>query len=255
MTPDGRHVRDAAPTLQDGHATSIGEIHDVLMGSIRRPARAMTLLTLVAALTAACDRSPTAADAVQADGLRLVLAAAALAEPGSVEIAFRDLAWRLATTVEPAPRLPVLDELFDLAMARVARDRGQAAADRLRQQHTLSTDNAWTAVAAGDDDLADLALAEARAVMVAHTVDALGETIAVAYVAILGLAIDNVSDRLERPGHSLHPRARRMLASARNLHGDAGIALLRADVPGALDVAAHGAGLINSLVATLDLSR
>ncbi|MGH7503021.1 MAG: hypothetical protein ACREL7_14945 [Longimicrobiales bacterium] len=202
-------------------------------------------------LGTACDRAPTGLDAVQADGLRSVIEAAEAAGPGSPEFILRELAWRLATAVEPTPHVPVLEELFDLALKRTTRERGQVAADRLRFEHRALTSDAWGAVAAGHADLANQGLVDARQFMAIRTAEQLGDDVATAYVAIIGLALDHVAARLDRIRPAMPSRARSMLASARNLHGDAAVALLNSDLAGAINVAAHAAGLLNALVSTL----
>lgn len=217
------------------------------MKRLPRTRLAPAVLVMLAGLQAACDRSPTALDSVQRDGLRRVVAAAETAGDGSVEASLRDMAWRLATTVEPTPRLPVLEELFERAAERL--DDGEAVA--LRHAHDQLTRDAWAAVDDGRSDDADGALTAARTFMAARTVELLGEPVAAAYVAILGLAIDHAAALMDANGGGLPGRARRILASARNLHGDAGTALLEGDYARAIDVAAHAAGLVNMLETTV----
>lgn len=202
---------------------------------------------LAVCLSGACDRSPTALDAIQEDGLRHVIESAANAGPGSVEVRFRDLAWGMATIVEPTPRLPVLEELFERALDRAALRPERFDADAVRDRHSEMSAMAWQAVEDGRRDEADGALSAARSYMAFQTVEVLGEPVAAAYVALVGLAIDHAAARLERAGGYVEPRALRVLGSARNLHGDAGVALSNADPTRALDIAGHAAGLLNTL--------
>jgi hypothetical protein len=207
-------------------------------------------ICLALGLGAGCDRSPTALDSTQRDGLRAVIEAAQSAGEGSVEASFRNVAWRLATTVEPTPRLPVLEELFERALERAARTDGEGAA-ALRREHDEMEASAWAAVAAGRRDDADGGLTAARTFMATQTVAVLGEPVAAAYIAILGLAVDRAAARMDLTGAPLPARTARMLASARNLHRDSGNALLRGDYVRAIDIAGHAAGLINTLQAAL----
>ena len=208
----------------------------------------LTAMALATGLSAGCDRSPTALDAVQRDGLRQVIEAADAAGANSVESDFRGLAWRLASTVEPTPRLPVLEELFDRAIERAALHPDQFNGEGMRSEHRQLAGDAWDAVAAGEQDEADGALAMARTFMASHAIEVLGEPVAAAYVALVGLAIDHAAARLSTIERT-PPRAFRMLASARNLHGDAGEALMSADYTRAVDIAGHAAGLLNALEA------
>jgi hypothetical protein len=214
----------------------------------RQKIRMLTATALAIGVSAGCDRSPTALDAVQRDGLRQVIEAAGAAGANSVESDFRGLAWRLAAIVEPTPRLPVLEELFDRAIERAALQPDRFNGESIRSEHRQLADQAWAAVAAGEQDEADGALTVARTFMASHAIEVLGEPVAAAYVALVGLAIDHAAARLSAVERT-PPRAFRMLASARNLHGDAGEALMSADYTRAVDIAGHAAGLLNAIEA------
>jgi len=216
------------------------------------------LAALAAAVTlAACDRTPAELDELlREEGLRQLQESAAVAGPGSAERVVLDVAARLgAGPAEPAPTIPDLDQLFDLALQRVAERRGRANAEGLLARQRALEAAAWEAIQRGDDEAGQRELAAARANRARTMVEQLGNGFAVAYVAVVGLGVERAESEAAAGGPSANGRLRRMAGSARNLHGDAGRALLEGNAATALDVAGHAAGLVNTLFNTLQRSR
>jgi hypothetical protein len=202
-------------------------------------------------MAAACDRSPTSLDAGQADGLRAVLASADRAGPGSPESMLRDAAQQLATAVEATPRLPVLEGLFSMAVARIEARQGASASAQMRDRQRALASEAWLTVDQGDVDGGGERLSAARRYMAVCAVEELGQAVVTAYVAVVGLAIERASVMVANPDADVD-RPRRMAESARDIHADARDALLRADFAAAIDVASHAAGLLNTLFDQLE---
>ncbi len=213
-----------------------------------RGIRAIALGAL-AAIPVACDHTPAELEApIREQSLRQLEQSASRTGPGSAEQLVLDAAARLgAGPAQPAPALPGLDHLYELALERVAERRGPAAASGVSAEHRAMQDAAWEAIARGDQDTGERELAAARDQRARLTVMELGNGFAVAYVAVVGMAVERAHGEIApSAGRRVDGRLRRMAGSARNLHSDAGRALLSGEAAAALDVASHAAGLLNT---------
>ncbi|MCI0434661.1 MAG: hypothetical protein L0271_13625 [Gemmatimonadetes bacterium] len=218
----------------------------------------LALVTAVASLAVGCDRTPAELEAlIQEQGLRQLEQSAAATGVGSAERIVLDAAARLgAGSAQPAPTLPGLDQLYDLSLERLAQRRGEAAANAARDGQQSIEAAAWAAIESGSQDDGQRALVDARSRRAQRAVAELGDAFAVAYVAVVGLAVDRAHVEISTgDSRRFDPRLRRMAASARNLHGDAAKALLNGDAAAALDVASHAAGLLNSFFDAVERER
>jgi len=199
-------------------------------------------ILLLAAGCMACDASVAGIDGVDAGHIeRLARITSRSLTP--VENGLLDAFRQLQSDRFP-PTLPQLQTLFDLVLEGEAAHSAEAAAE-LRRQYSDATARAWADIDGGRTGPGQRGLFEARALEVRLTTEAMGPTAVRAYVALLGAAVNRLED--EPVGRVNGPHDH-LIATARNLVADARMLVADGDMPGAIDVATHAAGLLNTIL-------
>jgi len=199
------------------------------------------MLTAVITLGPACDRTVTGIDQVDAG----VLAQAARISHGNAIPAERVLVDLLGRSERPDGGLlvPEMDSLFTLVLADREVDTRDWMRDAELRHRTLMAE-AWKAIDARQPRTGERRLIEARALQSDVVAHALGRGGAVGYSAIVGLSLERSRGRLDA---TTPRRVRHMLETAFDLHEDAVEAIREGRLASAFDLAAHAAGLANTI--------
>jgi hypothetical protein len=145
-------------------------------------------------------------------------------------------------------RIPALETQFAEAAARLSRERGSLAAQRMLVRLDAANQEARAALRSGDRERARQRLEVVRQEQIRIVLDVHGSR-----------AVSRLLDQVETGLLATRPRidelaqtrpaerANRMLAEAGSLHARAQRAFARGDPARALDLASHAAGLINAV--------
>jgi len=224
---------------------------DSLVGMSRHVALSIPRLALMlAAASGACDRSLTGGPDVDLAALEALAGPTAAGRTVASDLIAVATRLQSADVGVPDIALPTLAELFARAVAVEAEAKGADAALRLRAGHAALLDSAWHEIENGDAGDGDRLLEAAREFQAASAARVLGTPTSMAYVFLVGRALQRIQETLlvlDRQGGEVR-RLLRMASSARDLQMDARSALGRGQAAAALDIGAHAADLVNTLI-------